>query len=157
MDKKIFTYPFVSLQHHRPEKIRCGDKKKPLFCVYVNYMCTVSVCVCVRVSICVSFYMSVTWDHVVDSYSLDLYDVMCVSLKHSLLCTAATEGGRRFPAVLPHIKTREKRAREKKKLILKHSFQMLCMQHVCFWIETRKHQMSNVNFLFVLESPGNRT
>lgn len=115
MDKKIFTYPFVSLQHHRPEKIRCGDKKKPLFCVYVNYMCTVSVCVCVRVFICMSFYMSVTWDHVVDSYSLDLYDVMCVSLKHSLLCTAATEGGRQFPAALPHIKTQEKRARKKKK------------------------------------------
>lgn len=37
------------------------------------YMCTVSVCVCVYT--CVSFYVSVMCDHVVDSYSPGLYYV----------------------------------------------------------------------------------
>lgn len=91
------------------------QKEAIVLCLRELHVYCKCVRVCVRVFICVSFYMSVTWDHVVDSYSLDLYNVMCVSLKHSLLCTAATEGGRQFPAALPHIKTQEKRARKKKK------------------------------------------
>lgn len=113
-------------------------------------------CKCVRVCvfICMSFYMSVTWNHVVDSYSLDLYDVMCVSFKTLSLTHS---GHSRFAAVRRIFKHKE-REREKKKRILKTFLSNVAHATCLVLVETRKHQMSkreDVSFLSVFESPGN--
>lgn len=91
---------------------------------------------------CVSFYVSVMWDHVVDSYSPGLYDVN-VSLNYFV-------HRRKLGSLLvvPCL--------GKKKKNLTHSFQMLSMQMFGRDENTPNVKKKIENHLFLWESLGNR-